>query len=80
MTNTISSTRDTLIDDTDALKRDAGRIVEDVKQHASAHVEAVKASVNDTLCATGNYIKERPFQVAGVAFLLGFLFGLSRRR
>jgi len=38
----LTSTREALIKDTDHLKRDAGHIVENVKKHASAHVDAVK--------------------------------------
>jgi ElaB/YqjD/DUF883 family membrane-anchored ribosome-binding protein len=78
--NTITSTRDTLIKDTDHLKQDAGRIVEDVKKHASAHVDAVKDKVNDTFDLARNFAKEHPLKLAGTALFIGFLIGTFRRK
>ena len=81
MTNDkITSTRETLIKDTDTLKQDAGQIVADVKKHAYAHVDAVKDRVNDTFDLARDYVKERPFQVVAVALFVGFLFGTFRRK
>jgi hypothetical protein len=45
--DTLTSTRNALIKDTSDFKRDAGQIVEDVKKHASSHVEAVKTKASD---------------------------------
>ena len=47
-TDTINSTHDSLIKDTDHLKQDVEKIVEDVKISAVAHVEAVKDKVSGT--------------------------------
>ena len=81
MTNDkITSTRETLIKDTNHLRQDAGQIVEDVKNHAHAHVDAVKYKVNDTFDLARDYVKERPFHVAAVAFFIGFLIGTFRRK
>jgi len=81
MTNDkITTTRETLINDTDTLKRDAGRIVEDVKNHAYAHVDVAKDTVNNAFNQARDYVKERPFHVAAAAFFLGFLFGTFRRK
>ena len=43
--DTLTSTRDAIIKDADHLRLDAGQIVEDVKKHASAHVDLVKDKV-----------------------------------
>ncbi len=81
MTNDkIASTRETLIKDTDILKQDAGQIVEDVKKHAYAHVDVVKDKVQNSFDLAHDYLKERPFHVAAVALLAGFLIGTYRRR
>jgi ElaB/YqjD/DUF883 family membrane-anchored ribosome-binding protein len=81
MTNdSITSTRATLIKDTDHLKHDAGKIVEDVKKHASAHVDAVKEKATTAFDLTREYVREHPFHFATGALLVGFLLGSLRRR
>lgn len=81
MTNEkIATTREMLINDADALKRDAVQIVDDVKRHAVAHVDVVKDRVTNTLGQARDYIKERPFRVAAVALFIGFLVGMFRRK
>ena len=80
MTNDkISTTRETLINDTDTLKRDAGQIVEDVKNHAYAHVDAAKDTVNNAFDQARDYVKERPLYVAAAALFIGFVIGRFRR-
>jgi len=78
--NTITSTRETIIKDADHLKQDAGRIVEDVKKHASAHVDAVKDKANDTFDLARNFAKEHPLKFIAGSFLVGFLIGTFRRK
>ena len=78
--NTITSTRDTLIKDTDHLKQDAGQIIEDVKKHASAHVDAVKNKVNDTFDLARSCVNEHPLKLIAGAVLVGFLIGTFRRK
>ena len=78
--DTITSTRDAIIKDTDHLKQDAGQIVEDVKKHASAHVDAVKDKVNDTFDLARNCVKEHPLKLAAAALFIGFLIGNFRRK
>ena len=81
MTNdNITSTRETLIKDADHLKQDAGQIVEDVKKHASAHVDAVKDKVNDTFDLARNCVKDHPLKLVVGALLIGFLIGAFRRK
>ncbi len=76
----INNTRETLMTDVDALKRDAGQIVADVKNHAQAHVDVVKDEVRDTFDRALDYVKERPFHVAAVSLFVGFLVGAFRRK
>jgi len=78
--DTISSTRDALIKDTDHLKRDAGQIVEDVKKHASAHVNAVRNKANDTFDLARNLAKEHPLKLVVAALFIGFIVGTFRRK
>ena len=78
--NTITSTRETLIKDADHLKQDAGQIVEDVKKHASAHVDAVKDKVNDTFDLARSCVKEHPLKLIAGSLLVGFFIGTFRRR
>jgi hypothetical protein len=78
--DTITSTRDALIKDADHLKQDAGQIVEDIKKHASAHVDAVKDKVTDTFDLVRNCAKEHVFKLAAAAFVVGFLMGTFRRK
>jgi len=81
MTNDkITTTRETLINDTDTLKRDAAQIVDDVKKHAYAHVDAAKDTVNNAFNQTRDYVKERPLHVAAIALFIGFLIGTFRRK
>ena len=81
MTNDkITATRETLINDTGNLKRDAAQIVDDVKNHAYAHVDAAKDTVNNAFDQARDYVKERPLHVAAAAFFIGFLIGTFRRK
>jgi ElaB/YqjD/DUF883 family membrane-anchored ribosome-binding protein len=81
MTNDkITATRETLINDAGTLKRDAGQIVDDVKNHAYAHVDAAKDTVNNAFDQARDYVKERPLHVAAAAFFIGFLIGTFRRK
>ena len=81
MTNDkITATRETLINDTDTLKRDAAQIVDDVKKHAYAHVDVAKDTVNNAFDQARDYVKERPLHVAAAAFFIGFLIGTFRRK
>ena len=75
-----TSTHDALIKDTDHLKQDAGRIVEDVKKHASAHVDALKDKASDVFDLARNCAKEHPLKLVAAALFVGFLIGTFRRK
>jgi ElaB/YqjD/DUF883 family membrane-anchored ribosome-binding protein len=78
--DTLTSTRDALFKDADHLKQDAGQIVEDVKKHASAHVDVVKDRMNHALDVARTCVQEHPLKVVSVALLIGFLIGTFRRK
>ena len=78
--DTVTSTRNAIIKDSDHLKRDAGQIIEDVKKHGAAHVDAVKDKVNDTFDLARNCVKEHPLKLIAGALLVGFLIGTFRRK
>ena len=78
--DTVTSTREALIKDTDHLKRDAGQIIEDVKKHGAAHVDAVKDKANDTLDLACDFAKEHPLKLAAAALFIGFVIGTFRRK
>ena len=81
MTNDkLTSTRETLIKDTEHLKQDAAKIVDDVKKHATAHVDVVKDTVNHTLDVARTCVQEHPLKVVSVALLIGFIIGTFRRK
>jgi len=78
--DTISSTRQSLIKDSHHLTQDAEQIVNDVKKHASAHVDAVKDKFNDAFDLARTTVKEHPLKVISGALLIGFLIGTFRRK
>jgi ElaB/YqjD/DUF883 family membrane-anchored ribosome-binding protein len=78
--NTITSTRETLIKDADHLKQEAGQIIEDVKMHASTHIDAVKNKVSDTFDLARSFVKEHPLKLMAGSLLIGFLVGTFRRK
>ena len=81
MTNDkLTNTRNTLLKDTEHLKQDAGQLVEDVKKHASAHVDVVKDRMNHSLDVARNCVQEHPLKVVSGALLIGFLIGTFRRK
>jgi len=78
--DTITSTRETLVQDTNNLKQDAGQIVTDVKKHAAAHVDAVKDKVTDAFDLARTFVKEHPLKLAAASLFIGFLIGTFRRK
>jgi ElaB/YqjD/DUF883 family membrane-anchored ribosome-binding protein len=81
MTNDqITRTRETLIKDTGTLKQDAGLVIEDVKKHASAHIDVVKQKTKNMFDTTCEYVKEHPFRLGAAALFVGFLVGAFRRK
>jgi ElaB/YqjD/DUF883 family membrane-anchored ribosome-binding protein len=73
-------TRDTLLKDVGKLKRDAVQIAQDVRDHATAHVDETKQKVTDGLQAVRDHLNTHPLAVLGVVFAAGVLFGLRMRR
>lgn len=79
-TDTINTTSDTLISDTNHLQKDVGKIVEDVKTSAAAHVEAAKERVCDTFDLVQTCVSEHPLKLIGASLFIGFLIGTLRRK
>jgi ElaB/YqjD/DUF883 family membrane-anchored ribosome-binding protein len=75
----ISKTRDELIEDTDILKQDAGQVVTDIKNHASAHVDAAKDKASHVLATTSDFVKKHPIKLGAIALAIGFIAGSFRR-
>jgi len=72
---TTTQTRDALIHDIDKLKNNASQVAQDLRNHASAHLDERRhqiESVRDNLVA-------RPFTLLGIGFGVGLLLGLRLR-
>jgi ElaB/YqjD/DUF883 family membrane-anchored ribosome-binding protein len=80
MEKDIASTRETLINDTTKLKENVGQIAQDVRDHASAHVDFVKGKANDSVSQLVDYARENPLHVVGGAFALGLIVGFALRK
>jgi ElaB/YqjD/DUF883 family membrane-anchored ribosome-binding protein len=50
-----------------------------VQEEGGEHLKQVQGSLADVLESAREYASERPFVCIGVAFVLGLLFGVSRR-
>ena len=78
--NAITTTRETLIDDAETLKRDVGQVAQDVRKHANSHVDFVRNKASDSLQRISDYVRENPLCVVGAAFALGLFVGFTRRK
>jgi ElaB/YqjD/DUF883 family membrane-anchored ribosome-binding protein len=76
----ISETREALVSDASKLKENVGQIAQDVKDHATAHVDFVRDKANDTFQKLSDYAREKPLHLAGAAFVLGLFIGYTRRK
>ena len=81
MTNsTTSKTRAALLHDVDKLKHNAVQVAEDVREHATAHVDATKQRVTDAFQNVREDVLNRPLFLVGVGLVLGLLLGSRLRR
>jgi ElaB/YqjD/DUF883 family membrane-anchored ribosome-binding protein len=80
MENHTSQTREALLKDVDKLKRNAGQVVQDVKDHASAHVDETRQRVTDTLQSVRESVTDQPLALLGIGFVAGLLIGLRLAR
>ena len=80
MENHTKKTRQALVHDVAELKRNATQVAQDVREHASAHVDATKQRVSDTFLTVKESVTSHPFSLLGIGFVLGFLFGFRFRR
>jgi ElaB/YqjD/DUF883 family membrane-anchored ribosome-binding protein len=75
-----ADTREALVKDVDKLKQDAAQIAQDVKAHATAHVDATRQRFKDAVSAAQARAAAHPFTILGIGFAVGFVFGSRRRR
>jgi ElaB/YqjD/DUF883 family membrane-anchored ribosome-binding protein len=78
--HTTSKTRQTLLHDVDKLKRNAVQIAEDVRDHATAHIDETKQRVTDTIQTVRENLTTHPLSLLGIGFAVGLLWGLRVRR
>lgn len=76
----ISDTRQALVDDAVELKRNVGQIAQDVKEHATAHVDFVKDRANDSYQRACDHARENPLHLIAAAFFFGLVIGFTRRK
>jgi ElaB/YqjD/DUF883 family membrane-anchored ribosome-binding protein len=79
MQNHTSETRQALVKDVDKLKQNAVQIAQDVRDHASAHVDETKQRVTDTYVNAREALTENPLAILGIGFVLGLIVGLKLR-
>ncbi len=65
-----------LVQDVDRLKQNAARVVRDVREHASAHVEETRQRMTDTFDTVRERLAANPLYLIGFGFALGLLLGL----
>ena len=65
-----------LLQDVDRLKHDAARVVQDVREHATAHVTETRQYVTGALDSARERVARNPLYVLGLGFALGLLLGL----
>ena len=75
-----SETRDVLVKDVNELKKNVVQVAQDVRQHASAHVDETKQRVKETVKNFQDSLGPHPVMLLGLGFALGFLFGLRFSR
>jgi ElaB/YqjD/DUF883 family membrane-anchored ribosome-binding protein len=71
-----AKTAEALNQDVDRLKRDAARVVQDVREHANAHVEETRQRVTATFDSVREKLAANPLYLLGFGFALGLLLGL----
>jgi ElaB/YqjD/DUF883 family membrane-anchored ribosome-binding protein len=76
----ITKTREALVKDVEKLKKDAVNVVQDVREHANAHVDETKQRVTDTIQSVQDRLTSHPLTLLGVGLFVGFLFGLKFSR
>jgi ElaB/YqjD/DUF883 family membrane-anchored ribosome-binding protein len=71
-----TKTGEALVQDVNRLKRDAARVVQDVREHANAHVEETRRRMTDTIGEVRDKLAANPLYLIGFGFALGLLLGL----
>ena len=79
-TQTPSQTREALLKDVERLKRNAAQVVQDVRDHATAHIDEKKQQVTAAVLTTRETLVSHPLSLLGAGLAIGFLLGLRVRR
>lgn len=74
-----SDTREALHKDVDKLKRNAAQVVQDVRDHASAHVDETRQRVTDSIQSVKENLTDQPWTLLGIGFVAGLIVGLKLR-
>jgi ElaB/YqjD/DUF883 family membrane-anchored ribosome-binding protein len=80
MENLTEKTRDALVKDVGKLKNDAARVAQDVRDHATAHVDETRQRVSDTILTIREGLTTHPLTLIGMGFAFGLLLGFRFRR
>jgi ElaB/YqjD/DUF883 family membrane-anchored ribosome-binding protein len=73
-------TRDALFEDVGKLKRNAAQVAQDVRDHATAHVDETKQRVTDTFLTVRENLTTHPLALIGIGFAFGLFLGFRFRR
>ena len=79
-TSPTKKTRDVLLHDVDKLKSNAIQVAQDVRDHATAHVDKTKQRVSDTILTVRESLATHPMTLFGIGFAVGLLVGFQIRR
>jgi ElaB/YqjD/DUF883 family membrane-anchored ribosome-binding protein len=80
MQTSTAKTRDALLHDVDKLKQTVVQVAQDVRDHATAHVDETKQRVNDTVLTVKEGLVTHPLTLLGVGFAFGLILGFQIRR
>ena len=75
-----SETREILRKDVNRLKDNVSQVIQDIRNHAAAHVDETKQRVNNVVAATRENVMAHPMSLVGAGFALGLFLGLRFRR
>ena len=78
--HTTSKTREALFQDVDKLKRDAVQVAQDVRNHATAHVDETKQRVTHAIQTARETLTTHPLTLLGIGFGIGLILGVRIRR
>jgi ElaB/YqjD/DUF883 family membrane-anchored ribosome-binding protein len=79
-TNPVARTGETLVKDVNKLKTNVVQIAQDVRDHASAHVDDKKQRVQAAFQSAQEQINAHPLTLLAIGVFVGFLLGVRFNR